>query len=101
MNDPDSDGFMERILSYGARSFSIWRLDTNHKTKVTSLNQVFDSGSALETISAAALPTLFNGEGITSTFDKRSDNKGPEPEGVVSERGGGLTAAAAAGAAAA
>jgi len=25
LNDPDGDGKYERILSYGARSFSIWR----------------------------------------------------------------------------
>ncbi len=50
----------------------------------TSLTQVYDSGSLLETISASELPDLFNSDGISANKDKRSDNKGPEPEGVVS-----------------
>ncbi|KAI7845030.1 hypothetical protein COHA_001396 [Chlorella ohadii] len=84
LNDPDGDGKYERILSYGARSFSIWRLDQQYRrTRVQTLSRVYDSGSLLETISAAQLPALFNSEGTTDSKDKRSDNKGPEPEGVA------------------
>jgi len=32
---------------------------------------------------AAQVPTLFNSEGATATFDLRSDNKGPEPEAIT------------------
>lgn len=60
------------------------RYDQNYRARTSSLSRVYDSGSQLENICAAQLPTLFNSEGTTDSFDKRSDNKGPEPEGVVS-----------------
>ncbi len=72
--DTDGDGDFDRIESFGARSFSIW--DANG-------NQVFDSGDQLEQITAAKVPTLFNSDGRADSFDMRSDNKGPEPEGVA------------------
>jgi len=60
------------------------RLDQQYRsTRFHTLSRVYDSGSLLETISAAQLPALFNSEGTTDSKDKRSDNKGPEPEGVV------------------
>ena len=73
-SDKDGDGDLDRLEAFGARSFSIW--DANG-------NQVFDSGDQLEQITAAQRPTLFNSDGTAATFDTRSDNKGPEPEGVV------------------
>jgi uncharacterized protein len=72
--DTDGDGDFDRIEAFGARSFSIWD---------ASGNQVFDSGDRLERITAAQVPTLFNSDGLAATFDSRSDNKGPEPEGVT------------------
>jgi len=72
--DTDGDGDFDRIQALGARSFSIWN---------SSGVQVFDSGDDLEQISAAIAPSLFNSDGTTATFDTRSDNKGPEPEGVA------------------
>jgi predicted extracellular nuclease len=72
--DPDGDGDFDRIEVFGSRSFSIW--DSNG-------NRVFDSGDQFEQITAAQVPTLFNSNGAADTFDTRSDNKGPEPEGVV------------------
>lgn len=48
-----------------------------------ALKLVYDSGSQLELISAANLTEIFNSEGTPSTLDQRSDNKGPEPEGVA------------------
>jgi phosphodiesterase/alkaline phosphatase D-like protein len=72
--DTDGDGDFDRIESFGARSFSIW--DGTGK-------QIFDSGDQLEKITAAQVPTLFNSDGTATSFDTRSDNKGPEPEGVV------------------
>ncbi|OKH52150.1 hypothetical protein NIES2101_16075 [Calothrix sp. HK-06] len=72
--DTNGDGDFDRIEAFGARSFSIW--DSNG-------NQVFDSGDQLERITAAQVPSLFNSDGTNATFDTRSDNKGPEPEGVV------------------
>ena len=72
--DIDGDGDIDRIESFGARSFSIWNANGT---------QVFDSGDQLEQITAAKTPTLFNSDGTATTFNTRSDNKGPEPEGVV------------------
>ena len=73
-SDKDGDGDLDRLEAFGTRSFSIW--DAQGK-------QVFDSGDQLEQITAAQAPTLFNSDGTVATFDTRSDNKGPEPEGVV------------------
>ena len=44
---------------------------------------VFDSGSQLERIVAAATPTFFNADSGDAARDTRSDNKGPEPEGLA------------------
>jgi hypothetical protein len=62
------------IYAFGARSFSIWTAD---------LEQVYDSGADFEHITAAAYPEFFNSNHEENEFDNRSDNKGPEPEGVT------------------
>jgi len=74
--DLDGDGDFDQIQALGSRSFSIW--DANG-------NLVFDSGDQLEQITATQVPSLFNSDGnfASPNFDSRSDNKGPEPEGVV------------------
>ncbi|MFT5788721.1 MAG: DNA-binding beta-propeller fold protein YncE, partial [Shewanella sp.] len=51
MGDIDFDGDVDQIISYGARSFSIW---DEHG------NQVFDSGSEFSRITAAVLGRNFN-----------------------------------------
>lgn len=74
--DTDGDGDFDQIQALGSRSFSIW--DANG-------NQVFDSGDQLEQITAVQVPGIYNSDGnfASPNFDTRSDNKGPEPEGVV------------------
>ncbi|MGG6267981.1 choice-of-anchor I family protein [Leptolyngbya sp. AN03gr2] len=72
--DLNGDGLFEQIQTLGSRSFSIW--DDSGKL-------VFDSGDQLEQITARAFPANFNSDNSANTFDTRSDNKGPEPEGVV------------------
>lgn len=72
--DSDGDGDFDQIVVPGARSFSIWD---------ASGNLVFDSGDQFEQITARAVPERFNSNGTAETLDTRSDNKGPEPEGVV------------------
>jgi 2',3'-cyclic-nucleotide 2'-phosphodiesterase/3'-nucleotidase/5'-nucleotidase len=63
------------LYTYGARSFSIWAADGT---------LVFDSGDQLEQITASMLPADFNSTNDENdSFDGRSDDKGPEPEGVV------------------
>jgi hypothetical protein len=44
---------------------------------------VHDSGDAFEVITAAMFPDHFNASNTGTSFDNRSDDKGPEPEGVV------------------
>ncbi len=65
----------EKLYAYGARSFSIWDAETGL--------QVFDSGSDFEVITALIYGEDFNNDNAENTGDDRSDNKGPEPEGVT------------------
>jgi len=76
--DLDGDGDIDRPMTFGARSFSVWTSEGE---------QVFDSGDQLEQITAEALPASFNSDNKTNgTTDKRSPKKGPEPEGLVVQR---------------
>lgn len=62
--DTDGDGDIDVPHSFGARSFSIWD---------DQGGLIFDSGDFLEQLTIDA-----------GTFiEKRSDNKGPEPEGIA------------------
>jgi hypothetical protein len=85
----DNDGKYEEIHTFGARSISIWRPDGT---------RVFDSGDTMEQVTAVALTDMDcieSGEDVkdcsdfnstndeNQSFDNRSDDKGPEPEGVV------------------
>jgi Ca2+-binding RTX toxin-like protein len=73
--DIDGDGDYDKLFTYGGRSFSIWN---------SSGQQVFDSGDAIEKITAQLTPELFNANNSDpAAFDTRSDDKGPEPEGVT------------------
>ncbi|MEC9340695.1 MAG: choice-of-anchor I family protein, partial [Pseudomonadota bacterium] len=73
--DADLDGDVDQIFSYGARSFSIWSEDGA---------LVYDSGEEFEQILARALPDDFNATNDENgSFDNRSDDKGPEPEGIT------------------
>lgn len=72
--DTDGDGDFDEIHAFGARSMSIWSADGG---------QVWDSGDRLEQVTAEALPARFNANNTSSSKDNRSDNKGPEPEGVT------------------
>ena len=75
--DTDEDGDIDQIYTYGARSFTIW--DTDGEV-------VFDSGDMIEYIIAndPAFVDLFNMDNDPGEPQKnRSDDKGPEPEGVA------------------
>lgn len=72
--DADGDTDVDKINILGGRSFSIWDGDGN---------QVFDSGDELEQITASLSAASFNSDGTASSFDTRSDNKGPEIEAVT------------------
>jgi hypothetical protein len=82
--DTDGDGDFDALYVLGGRSFSIW--DTTGKL-------VFDSGDQLEQLTARLFPQNFNASNANNLLDDRSDNKGPEPEGVtVAEINGRLYA---------
>jgi hypothetical protein len=73
--DIDNDGDYDEIHSFGARSITIWD---------ASGEWVWDSGDTMEQQTALALPLDFNSTNDENdSFDDRSDDKGPEPEGVV------------------
>ena len=75
LGDIDNDGEYEMLYSFGTRSFSVYDLQGN---------LVWDSGEDFEIITAAAYPDDFNATNDENgTFDNRSDNKGPEPEGIT------------------
>ncbi|WP_413165445.1 choice-of-anchor I family protein [Capilliphycus salinus ALCB114379] len=80
--DTDGDGEFEELYTFGGRSFSI--LDENG-------NIIFDSGDQFEKITAKLFPEYFNADNSENNFDNRSDNKGPEPEGVTIGQLGGRT----------
>jgi hypothetical protein len=80
--DDDGDGDFDRILVPGGRSFSI---------RTANGDLVFDSGDQFEQITAAQVPASFNSNGTAATFDTRSDNKGPESEGIVLGKAFGRT----------
>jgi len=71
----DADGNINRLFAFGARSFSIW---------LPSGQLVYDSGDDIEQILARLLPDAFNATNTENdSFDNRSDDKGPEPEGIT------------------
>ena len=73
--DTDGDGDFDQLYSYGARSFSI---------RNSAGELLYDSGDEFEQILAELIPLEFNSTNDENdSFDNRSDDKGPEPEGVV------------------
>lgn len=74
LGDDGNDNDYEALYSYGARSFSIWDL---------SGNLVYDSGNDFETFISTYDAANFNSTNDDNTsFDNRSDDKGPEPEAL-------------------
>lgn len=74
--DTDGDGDIDVLYSYGARSFSIWSENGT---------LVYDSGDDFEQKTLIRLgPSGFNSNNDeNNSGDNRSDDKGPEPEGVA------------------
>lgn len=80
--DTDGDGDFDRIDVFGSRSFSIWN---------SAGQLVWDSGDAFEQFfadPANGYAALFNASNSNNNFEDRSDNKGPEAEGVTVGRVG-------------
>jgi len=68
-------GDFSRPYLFGTRSFSIWDAQSGAL--------VWDSGADLENHTAQSMPAYFNSNNDADDFDSRSDNKGPEPEGIA------------------
>ena len=76
MGNLDGDAGIEDPTMVGTRSFSIWNASTQAR--------VFDSASMIEQYVADNDPTTFNmNDGLTTKYDERSDDKGPEPEALA------------------
>lgn len=76
LGDTDNDGDIDSIYVYGGRSFSIWNANTG--------NLVYDSGDQMELITSTnSFSVMFNASNTTIVKKDRSDDKGPEPEGVA------------------
>lgn len=78
--DIDGDGDVDRIYSYGARSFTIWS---------THGQVIYDSGDEIGRRTFEIAPSLFNND--EGEADGRSDDKGAEPEAVVTLKIGDAT----------
>ncbi|MBO3270212.1 choice-of-anchor I family protein [Hymenobacter defluvii] len=83
LGDTDGDGDFDEIYAYGGRSFSIFNASTGAL--------VHDSGNLLERVTSAdatygAIFNASNSYGEAPTRKNRSDDKGPEPEGVTTGR---------------
>ena len=78
--DTDGDGDIDQIHVYGARSFSIWN-------PAAANPLVYDSKNELEkiTFNHPTYGSFFNMSNTVGTgaLKNRSDDKGPEPEGVA------------------
>lgn len=72
LGDSDADGDYDKLYTYGARSFSIWN---------GSGDLVFDSGDDIAKKVLQYEPALFNQS--RGEIDKRSGNKGAEPEALA------------------
>ena len=79
LGDTDGDGDFDQIYAYGGRSFSIYNATTGAL--------VHDSGDLLERLISTDLTygTIFNASNTSGNpvRKNRSDDKGPEPEGVA------------------
>lgn len=62
---------------FGGRSFTMFRVTD------TGLEEIYDSGSDFERITAEVLPGYFNCSNDTIEVEDRSGKKGPEPENVT------------------
>ncbi len=75
LGDVDGDGDYDALYSFGARSMAVFDVEGN---------LVADTGKMMEQITATLLPADFNSTNDENdSFDNRSDDKGPEPEGIA------------------
>ncbi|MEY4603811.1 MAG: hypothetical protein RIT43_1103 [Bacteroidota bacterium] len=77
--DTDGDGDIDQLHAMGSRSYSVWNAQTGQL--------VFDSKDLIERIISQTPPfaAIFNASNSTGvpSLKNRSDDKGPEPEGIT------------------
>jgi DNA-binding beta-propeller fold protein YncE len=76
----DEAGRCTALYAFGARSITVWDAAT--------VTPVWDSGDHFEQRTRALPNVNFNASHDNNSFDARSPNKGPEPEGVLVARFG-------------
>jgi hypothetical protein len=72
--DTDGNGKINVLMSFGTRSVSVWS---------ANIKLLADTGDQLEQVTKATPGVAFNASNTNNTVDNRSDDKGPEPEGVA------------------
>jgi predicted extracellular nuclease len=77
VGDTDFDGDFDQIYNIGGRGVTIFRQNADG-----TIDKVRETGGEFEAIIARDFAALFNNNQATGTVDSRSDDKGPEPEGV-------------------
>ena len=75
--DTDNDGLIDDVTAIGTRSFSIWEVQADNSLLLTH-----DSGPLDNLLKGLDLSAYNMNRGDTSAADSRSDDKGPEPEGL-------------------
>ncbi|MDC0666628.1 choice-of-anchor I family protein [Nannocystis radixulma] len=77
LGDVDDDGDFDALYTFGGRSFAVW--------SAADATLVHDSGEAIEQLLASdpGQADHFNADNADHEFDSRSDDKGPEPEGLT------------------
>jgi hypothetical protein len=75
------------LYTLGARSLTIWKSPTG-TSEIAGATVVADTGDTIERKIAEILPNYFGADwntsnGTPNSKDSRSDNKGPEPEGLA------------------
>lgn len=88
--DADGDGDYDRLITFGGRSASLWRVRCDNVGTPQGLELAWDSGSAIERTILERMPKAFNADHDKgNSADARSDVRGPEPEGLaVADIGG-------------
>ena len=71
---PQGPNGSTELHTFGARSFSIWKANGR---------SCADTGDDFEQITPSFDPRFFNASNDKNNFDDRSDDKGPEPEGIA------------------
>ena len=76
--DTDGDGDLDQLYTLGGRGISIFRQEADG-----SITKVRETGGEFEAIIARDHPEIYNQNQGNLAVDSRSDDKGPEPEGVT------------------